>query len=63
MYYAERRSDRITIHEASGAPWFEVFINNSISGYSLSGDILSISYSSGNTSVEVYNVRQRNRVR
>jgi len=63
MYYSEKRSNSIVIHEASGAPYFEVSLYGTVSNYNLSGNILSISYSDGNGRVEVYDVHERRRLR
>jgi hypothetical protein len=60
MYYIEEDDDEIMVHEANGAPYFEIFVNGK-TGCNLSGNILSVSFEDGHT--EVYDVNSRCRIR
>jgi hypothetical protein len=62
MYYTTRCGNYIYIHESgNGAIYFSIPLIEEVSNYDLSGNVLSISYSNGNT--EVYDVPNRVRIR
>jgi len=61
MYYADQKNNSIIIREAaSGAYHFEVFIREGFTGFSLNGNVLSISYKDG---ADVYDVHSRSHIR